>query len=274
MSDQATAAAFASSWNNLPAGSVYTREQFLEWIEPLTPEDIEGREILELGFGNGSLLVHAAACRPRRLVGVELGDTLEPTRANLRDAFDGELDLIQGDLTVVEAGRFDVVYCIGVIHHLSDPSAGFASVIRHTRPGGRFHCWVYGREGNGVVIALVEPIRRIASRLPWWFTKYLVALPLAVPFYAYAKLAAAWGARLRGLGVGLPLDEYCRWIAKREFAFFHHVAFDQLVTPQTVYIPREQVESWLASSDVEPGSAYIVQRNGNSWKFGGLRSKQ
>lgn len=30
--DAQTAAAFAESWNHLPSGSVYTREQFEEWM--------------------------------------------------------------------------------------------------------------------------------------------------------------------------------------------------------------------------------------------------
>ncbi len=32
--DQKTAAAFATSWNTLPSGSVYSREQFEEWMSP------------------------------------------------------------------------------------------------------------------------------------------------------------------------------------------------------------------------------------------------
>ncbi len=35
---------------------------------------------------------------------------------------------------------------------------------------------------------VVEPTRKIASRLPWWFTKYLIATPLVAPYYVYAKL--------------------------------------------------------------------------------------
>ena len=68
----------------------------------------------------------------------------------------------------------------------------------------------------------------------------------------------------------MPLYDYSLWIAEREFAFFRHVAFDQLVTPRTVYIDRATVERWLADPRVEPGTAYVVMRNGNSWKFGGV----
>jgi SAM-dependent methyltransferase len=173
-------------------------------------------------------------------------------------------------LTRHDAGGFDVVYCIGVLHHLKDARAGFEAVVRNVVPGGRFHCWVYAREGNAVVVHLVDPLRRIASRLPWWLTKYCIATPLAVPFFFYAKFLSLFG----GASVlrNAPLFEYSRWIARREFGFFRHVAFDQLVTPQTAYFERATIEQWLQSaSSVDVSTAYITMRNGNSWKFGARR---
>jgi SAM-dependent methyltransferase len=278
--DVGTAAAFATSWNTVKStvgeGSVYTREQFDDWLAPVDAASLEGQSVLEMGFGNGSLLYHAGACRPARLVGIELGDTLAETRHNLRHLPQGMVELHRGDLTTAALGQFDFVYCIGVLHHLEEPRAGFESVLRHTRPGGRFHCWVYAQEGNGVVVHVVDPIRRVACRLPWWLTKYGVALPLAVPFYAYAKaltaLSPSEGDDLLGKAVGrLPLADYSRWIARRTFPFFHHVAFDQLVTPRTWYLSRATVEGFLRHPDVDPGHTYIELRNGNSWKFGGRK---
>lgn len=268
--DTDTARAFAESWNRI--GSVYSQEQFLEWIAPLTPADLRGKDVIELGYGNGSLLHHAARCAPARLAGIELGDTMAQTRRNLEGA-PVQPELHRGDLTVACLGEFDVAYCIGVIHHLEDPDRGFEAVLRHTKRGGRFHCWVYAREGNALVRAIVEPVRRVASGLPWWLTKYFIAFPLVVPYFLYAK-------SLRALGLDgersplrwLPLFEYTRWIARERFAFFHHVAFDQLVTPTTRYIDRATVERWLGRGEVERGSSYLILRNGNSWKFGGRRA--
>ena len=272
--DQETAKAFASSWNNLPSGSVYTSSQFEDWMAPLTRADIEGRSVLELGCGNASLLVHCFAWEPARLVGVDLGGSVETARLNV--ASFPSAQIVQDDLVSFKSDGFDVVYCIGVLHHLKEPFAGFKSVLRNTSPGGKFHCWVYAREGNAVVIGLVEPIRKIASRLPWWVTKYLVATPLVVPYYFYAKTLSALHRLFPRVApkllVGAPLRDYSLWIAKRGFLFFRHVAFDQLVTPQTAYISRAEIEAWIKQSpEIEQGSSYILCRNGNSWKFGGRK---
>ena len=274
--DQETASAFASSWNNVREGSVYTRDQFLDWFAPLGPGDLQGATVIELGYGNGSLLFHVASCGPGRLVGVELGDTSETARRNLAHAA-VKPELISGDLCAIDAGSFDVVYCIGVLHHLKDPRAGFESVLRHTRAGGRFHCWVYGYEGNEVVRLVVEPVRRLASRLPWWITKYLIAAPLVAPYFVFARLQGFLHGSFPGTRKILskvPLFDYTEWIRKRPFWFFHHVAFDQLVTPQTVYLKEGELRRWLEAGVVDPASIYVIRRNGNSWKFGGRRRRQ
>lgn len=265
--DARTADAFAESWKRVE--TVYTREQFLDWMAPLGPEDLRGRDVIELGFGNGSLLVHVAACEPARLAGIELGDTLAHARRLLQGA-PVRAELHRGDLTTTDLGRFDVVYCIGVLHHLTSPVDGFRSVLRHTKPGGRFHCWVYAREGNAVIRLVVDPIRRVASRMPWWVTKYALALPLVTPFFLYAKLLRAAGLLSPSSPLRwLPLFDYTRWIAEREFRFFRHVATDQLITPVTHYIGRAAVDAWLADPGIDPASTYVIFRNGNSWKFGG-----
>lgn len=266
--DLETAQAFASSWNHLPSGSVYTSAQFADWMAPLQPTDLAGREVLELGCGNASLLVHACGWGPARTVGVDLGDSVQTARSNLARFPFARVE--QADLISYRSQGFDVAYCIGVLHHLKQPRAGFESVVANTRPGGRFHCWVYAREGNALVRLIVEPLRRITSRLPWWFTKHLVATPLVAPYFVYAKLLRAFGQRAPRW---LPLRDYSLWIAAREFAFFRHVAFDQLVTPQTAYLSRAELEDWLATTPgIEPGSTYLILRNGNGWKFGGRRS--
>lgn len=265
--DKATAEAFADSWNNLPSGSVYTKEQFREWFVPITPEDVKGKSVLELGCGNGSLLVHMAGWQPSRLVGVDLGSSVVSARQNMEKTGFNEYGVVQADLTTFTSDGFDVTYSIGVLHHLKEPGKGFQAVLANTRPGGRFHCWVYAREGNSIIIKLVDPLRKIASRLPWWFTKYFIATPLVLPYFFYAKVIRL--LRNFPFAKRAPLFEYSVWIAQRGFLFFRHVAFDQLVTPQTVYIDKSTVQSWLANPKIRPDSTYLIFRNGNSWKFGG-----
>ena len=75
--DIKTAAAFSNSWNNLPRGSVYSKAQFEDWFHPLSNKDIEGKKVLELGCGNGSLMIHLLDWHPESLLGIDLGDSVK-----------------------------------------------------------------------------------------------------------------------------------------------------------------------------------------------------
>src|SRR4030095_10533573 len=82
--DNATAEAFATSWNNLPDGSIYSAEQVEDWFAPLSRADVSGKSVLELGCGNGSLMVHVAEWLPAYLEGVDLGSSVLSARRNMQ----------------------------------------------------------------------------------------------------------------------------------------------------------------------------------------------
>jgi 2-polyprenyl-3-methyl-5-hydroxy-6-metoxy-1,4-benzoquinol methylase len=83
--DSLTADAFATSWNHLPNGSVYTLEQFTEWMQPLVQDDFAGKTVLELGCGNASLLMYTASWGPSFVEGVDLGDSVVSAERNMAE---------------------------------------------------------------------------------------------------------------------------------------------------------------------------------------------
>jgi len=269
VTDLETSKKFSNSWNNVYNPSVYTYEQVTEWISPWNVSELEGQSVLELGCGSGAILYHLQNISSIRLSGIDLGSSVTTARKLLHE----DVNIIQADLTdhkkvLSLLGKFDRCYCIGVLHHLSEPQKGFESLLKLTKPGGYFHAWVYAYEGNWVVRIFVEPLRIIFNQLPWWINKFFIALPLSIPFYFYAKLCSL----LKKFGISnlrIPLFDYMLWISKRDFRFHHHVAFDQLVTPTTHYIKRGRIEKWLEHPQIDPNSIYIKFRNGNGWKFGG-----
>ncbi|MDY7038337.1 MAG: class I SAM-dependent methyltransferase [Thermodesulfobacteriota bacterium] len=263
--DLRTSLAFAQSWNDLPKGSVYTSDQFEDWLHPIKKEDISGKTILELGCGNGSLLTHMAKWLPSYLEGVDLGDSVKSARENMALTDFESWEVIQADLISYGRKQFDFVYSIGVLHHLKDPEEGFRAVERATKPGGRFHCWVYGYEGNFFIRAFVDPLRKIVFRLPWFAIKHLIAFPLTIPFFLASQLTKLFENEI--FKKIFPMYSYLKWISRYSFRFHHHVACDQILSPQTTYIKKQTIEKWLDEANVE--NTYIIQRNGNSWKFGG-----
>ncbi|CCQ59082.1 3-demethylubiquinone-9 3-methyltransferase [Crocosphaera watsonii WH 0005] len=45
-------------------------------------------------------------------------------------------------------GEFDLINCVGVLHHLPDPMAGIKALSKKLAPGGIFHIFVYAELGR------------------------------------------------------------------------------------------------------------------------------
>src|SRR5205085_12675509 len=56
-----------------------------------------------------------------------------------------KLHVVQGDIFALpfDAGRFDFVYCFGVLQHTPDVERAFRSLPRQLRPGGKIAVDVY-----------------------------------------------------------------------------------------------------------------------------------
>jgi SAM-dependent methyltransferase len=250
-----TAAAFGYSWTHYPKENPYTEEQWRDWVVPLAPADFQGRRVLDVGCGLGGFAEYARAWGAERVVGVDLSAAIDAARERLG----GEVDLIQGDIYAMPLAdqSFDLAYSIGVLHHLPDPERGFRSVVDTVRPGGRVFAWVYGRENNGLIVHVVDPLRRhLFTRLPRGLLKWGVSLPLAAVLWPFVGLART--------GASFPYSAYFRFLAQRDFSFTHGVVFDHLVAPTSHYVRREDFEGWFHRAglvDVE-----ISWRNRNSWR--------
>jgi SAM-dependent methyltransferase len=176
--------------------------------------------------------------------------------------------VLQGDLlrppfsTAAEGAGFDLVYSIGVLHHLPDPREGFRSLVRYVRPGGTIAVWVYGHENNGFVRNVVEPVRRVSTKLPPPLLRGL-AWPLAVGFHGVAK-GVYRPLERTPVGRRLPLNEYLSSVADFTFRQNYGIVFDQLVAPTAAYVRGPELETWFAEAGLE--DVHVTPRHGNSWR--------
>src|SRR3974377_2078640 len=62
--------------------------------------------------------------------------------------------------------HFDIVFSIGVIHHLEYPEKALAGMVRAAQSGGKVLIWVYGLENNRWIVNFLNPLRlALFSRL-------------------------------------------------------------------------------------------------------------
>jgi len=121
--------------------------------------------VLDAGCGTGSASLGTAMCNPD--VQVTAGDmnrsALEQVRSEaaelgLRNLDVREADLMTGQGLTVPEGGFDVIFCSGVLHHLSDPARGLEFLVRALAPRGVLRLMVYGTLGRHGLYRFVEAL--------------------------------------------------------------------------------------------------------------------
>ncbi len=233
---------------------------FTQWILPNTYADFEGKDVLDCGCGGGQHLSFVAP-HCRSIVGVDLNATDSAKRNTTKFS---NVEVIENDIAQMDLGRqFDIVYCIGVIHHTDNPDTTFRNLLKHCKPGGRVIVWCYSHEGNFLNRTLVEGSKHaIVFHLPRsivWGLSWLLTALVTLPVYTLYMLPLRF----------LPYYEYFEnW---RRLSFKRNMlnVFDKLNAPQTFFITREQVGRWFNDRDFS--DVHISPYKGVSWRASGTK---
>jgi SAM-dependent methyltransferase len=244
-----TSERFGWEWKRYRRFFPHYERQFKGWIAPLEAGFFRGKDVLDAGCGMGRNSFWAARHGARSVLAV---DHAEPALASAREVLSGVPGTAVERCNLYELpheAAFDLVFSIGVIHHLEHPRRALERLVRALRPGGTLLVWVYGRDGLGPWATFVRALLPILRRLP----------PRVVHTLAYALSLPIW------LGLRLPL----RWSGyladAREFPFahLHKIVFDQLLPDIARYYGREELEALFAGLSLARTS--IHSNRGYSW---------
>ena len=150
----------------------------------LTPDDVNGKRVLDAGCGTGRF-AEVVSRWGGRIVAVDLSRAVEAARENLSDR--DNVAVIQADLFHLPfpEASFDVIYSIGVLHHTPDCERAFRGLVRYLAPGGTIAVWLYEQD-HGFWMTCSDLYRRVTVHLP---PRLLHALCYAaVPAYYLYKL--------------------------------------------------------------------------------------
>lgn len=234
---------------------------FWDWISPNTPETFHGKRVLDAGCGGGQHLSFVAP-HSAQVVGMDLNASHV---ARERTQKFSNVECIEGDIAKASFTElFDIVYCVGVIHHTDSPDATFANLARATKSGGRTIIWCYSKEGNALNEYLLEPLKRwiflklpksvlrIVSKImtaglyPFVYTIYFLPLPF-LPYYQYFQNFRKLSFERNDLNV-----------------------FDKLNAPQTFFITQSRIRGWFESNGYR--DIQISPYKGVSWRGTGIKN--
>ena len=254
-----TVTAFGRQWQRFERNAAEGSPELFCDYSGLTPDQVRGRTVLEVGCGAGRWLKVIAGLGARQVVGLDYSSGV--VQARRRTLEQSNVHVVRGSaLDMPLLPKFDLAISIGVVHTLADPVLGLKGIRRAVTPSHLVAIWVYAREGNEMYLRLVRPLRFLGPRLPDGVL-FATSRALTVGLFAYIHSVNRLAV---GLGLRLPLRDYLAQLSAVRFRDVEYMVYDQLTPSIARYPSRQEVQGWIHDAGAE--IATLDQRTGNSWR--------
>jgi SAM-dependent methyltransferase len=241
---------FGYEWHKYAGILPEFEEQFRRWTVPLQPGDWRGLTFLDVGCGMGRNSYWPMTYGAAGGLAIDVDErSLAAARRTLA-AFPAVRVEKRSAYDIGCRDEFDLVFSIGVIHHLENPQRALSNMVKAARPGGRVLIWVYGRENNRWIVFLLDPLRKaLFSRLPIGAVHHLSIYP-AAPLWLLLRL-------------GFGRLTYFRLMRGFGFGHLRSIVFDQMLPKIAHYWPGATVERMLREQGLD--DVRLVWVNEVSW---------
>lgn len=255
---------FGDQWSRYTDNSGFygSPELFRDIVSPLIdPEDLSGKTVAEIGSGTGRIaaMLHEAGAKKIYAVEPAAGAfaVLQQNTAGFGPSVEC-LNLAGSDLPS-DLG-LDYVFSVGVIHHIPEPEPVVRAAFNALKPNGTCFFWLYGKEGNGLYLSIVEPLRWLTVRMPH--------VLLAALCHGLNLLMDGYIGLCRV--IPLPLRDYCLNVIGRMTRQKRYlVIYDQLKPAYAKYYKEDEARLLLSTAGFVDIRLY--HRRGYSWSVVGKR---
>ncbi|HEV2915774.1 MAG TPA: methyltransferase domain-containing protein [Pyrinomonadaceae bacterium] len=265
-----TARSFGYEWQAFSEMLPDYESNFRWYFERFEAESFEGALVLDAGCGTGRHTFHMARAGASEVVAMDFSQAIEVAAYNNRA--NPNTHFVQADIyhPPFPPRSFDLVYSLGVLHHLPDPEKGFRTLLPLVREGGFLNIYLYWNlEGEPAwrraALRVITEARRVTTRMPHALLKklsWVIAAGFQVAFVIPARNLDRFPAT-RPLAERVPLGHY----RKYSFRVLYTDQFDRFSAPIENRYSRAEVAEWFERA----GLTDVVILGGAGWRASGRR---
>lgn len=160
------------------------------WKIFFSPEEIQGRSVLDAGCGTGIFSAIFARHGAGKVTGIDISEGSLETARSLKEKFRLDNAEFQRqdmlDLPFNDA-EFDIVWAWGTVHHTTDPFGAIDQLIRVLKPGGSLLLAVYTRTSLTFVHEIIRKTLVRTPRRSWTFLSKVMAVFLSPVVFFFKK---------------------------------------------------------------------------------------
>lgn len=242
---------FGYEWASYSDVLPESKHQLERWLGATGLASFAGKRVMDVGCGMGRNPYWFIDAGAASVLAVDVDEgSLGSARKNLAPFANAKVEKRSvHELDPKTVGRFDRVTCIGVLHHLEDPASALEKMWACVEPGGDLVLWCYGKEGNRLILPVIQALRAVGSRVPIGVS-HAVAKAIAVAAWPVMKMA--------------PFrTDYYRWVRTLSFRNVESIIFDQMLPRIAHYWTEAEMHGLV--DRLTGGSPFVQQVQGNSW---------
>ena len=120
------------------------------------------QNVLIAGCGTGQQLVYKTSYENSNIVAIDLSlSSLAFAKRKMQELKHNNIEFLQGDILSLNSlnKKFDVIECVGVLHHLKNPEDGLRILLDNLEPKGYLKLGLYSEYARKHIVALREFVK-------------------------------------------------------------------------------------------------------------------
>lgn len=247
--DEVTIASFGEEWNKFDS---FTDEEIdfigKNYFDILPPHLLNPNTYaMDVGCGTGRWSYYLAN-KVGRIECVDPSKAVFSAAQLLSNCNNIRITQTSADNLPFPDNTFDLVYSIGVLHHIPDTWEGVRQCLKKVKPGGYLYLYLYyNLDNRGLFHKLLfhssNLMRKIISQMPGGVKRTVcdvLAFTIYVPFVLISKLATAIGLPSKAVDT-IPLS----WYRDKSIQVIRNDSLDRFGTPLERRFSKKEIQQQL-----------------------------